>query len=514
MQTSAMTTKLSACLALCCAVFGLAAHADVRLNGMFSDHMVLQRGKSVAVWGWAEDGEKVSVTFRGSTVSTVASSGKWMVHLASQKAGGPEVLTVAGKNTIELQDVLVGEVWICSGQSNMEWPLRSSFESTDAINKSANPNIRLYTVPKLKPQSPVDDVKGSWQMCSPETVPGFSAVGYFFGRDLQASLGVPVGLIHTSWGGSPAEAWMRQAVLEADVDFKTKYLDTYPEAQRAFAEDLAKWEKENAEAKAAGKTVGRGRPWSGWRPSELYDGMIAPLIPYGIAGAIWYQGESNASAAYLYRRLFADMIRNWRKDFAQGDFPFLTVQLAPWDKNRKRSFNEITTAPSNSDWPELREAQSIASTAVGHAGVVVITDVGDRDDIHPTKKEPVGHRLSLLARNIAYKQKIEAQGPTFKKVKFKNGKAIVRFTHIAEGLQARTGKVTGFAIAGSDGNFVWANADIIGDTVVVSHPSVKDPAAVRFGWADYPVVDLWNSEWLPASPFRTDNFQMVTAPKK
>jgi sialate O-acetylesterase len=360
----------------------------------------------------------------------------------------------------------------------------------------------------------VDDVKGSWQACSPETVPNFSAVAYFFGRDLQASIGVPVGLIHTSWGGSPAEAWMRQAVLEGDTDYKTKYLDTYAEAKRRFDEDLAKWEKENAEAQAAGKKVGRGRPGIGWRPSELYDGMIAPVIPYGIAGAIWYQGESNAGAAYLYRRLFADMIRNWRKDFGQGEFPFLTVQLAPWDKGRKRSFSEISALPTNSDWPELREAQSIASAAVGHADVAVITDVGDKDDIHPTKKEPVGHRLSLLARKIAYNQKVEAHGPTLKKVKFKNGKAFVRFDHVGEGLQARTGKVTGFAIAGSDGNFVWANADIDGDTVVVSHPSVKEPAAVRFGWADYPVVDLWNSAGLPASPFRTDNFQMVTAPKK
>jgi sialate O-acetylesterase len=242
--------------------------------------------------------------------------------------------------------------------------------------------------------------------------------------------------------------------------------------------------------------------------------MIAPLIPYAFKGAIWYQGESNAGRAWQYRTLFADMIRNWRSDWGEGDFSFLAVQLAPWDKARKRSVEDITAATGDSDWAELREAQSLAAKVLPKVGLAVITDVGDKDDIHPTKKEPVGARLALLARGISYGEKIEYSGPAYKSMQVKDGKVILTFDHADGGLESRGGRLRGFSICGEDKKFVWALADIDGNKIVVSNPQVEKPVAVRYGWADYPVVNLFNRGGLPASPFRTDNFPMTTAPKK
>ena len=468
----------------------------------------------VSVWGWADDGEKVTVTFRGKKSSTTAKGGKWMVKLSSQKAGGPDTLVVEGKNKIELKNVLVGEVWICSGQSNMEWPLSRSFEADKDIASAANPNLRLFTVPKLKADKPVDDVKASWQECNTDTVKNFSAVAYYFGRDLQKARGVPVGLVHTSWGGSPAEVWMREEVLAANPEYKRDILDPYPDQLKWYQAELAKWQKETEELKKEGKQQTRGQPWAAWKPTELYNGMIAPLIPYAFKGAIWYQGESNAGRAWQYRTLFADMIRNWRSDWGEGDFSFLAVQLAPWDKARKRSVEDITAAPGDSDWAELREAQSLAAKVLPKVGLAVITDVGDKDDIHPTTKEPVGARLALLARGISYGEKIEYSGPAYKSMQVKDGKVIVTFDQADGGLESRGGRLRGFSICGKDKKFVWALADIDGNKIAVSNPQVEKPVAVRYGWADYPVVNLFNRGGLPASPFRTDNFPMTTAPKK
>jgi sialate O-acetylesterase len=240
--------------------------------------------------------------------------------------------------------------------------------------------------------------------------------------------------------------------------------------------------------------------------------MIANIIPYAVQGAIWYQGESNAGRAWQYRRLFADMIKNWRNDWDR-DFTFLEVQLAPWDKSKKRSLEQITAAPTNSDWAELREAQWLTTKKLKKVGMAVITDVGDKDDIHPTKKEPAGARLALLARKIAYGEKIVADGPTYDRVKFKDGKAILSFENVDGGLEAKGGALTGFAIAGDDKKFTWANAVIEGDKIVVSSATVPKPAAVRFGWSDFPVVNLFNKQGLPATPFRTDDWEMVTKPK-
>lgn len=482
------------------------AWGDVRLNGLFTDNMVLQRGRPIPVWGWADAGEKVTVEFRGTKRSVVAKDGKWMVRLPVQHAGGPDVLVVHGKNRLELRNVLVGEVWIASGQSNMEWPLQRTVGATNAIERSANPNIRLYTVPKLKSERPVDDVKAAWLESKPETVPGFSGVAYYFAVDLQKALGVPVGIIHTSWGGSPAEVWMRDGVLKSNPRYQREILDPFPAAQQKFQDDVAKWEKETADLKAQGKPAARNRPWGLWRPSELYNGMIAPLIPYAIRGAIWYQGESNAGRAHQYRTLFPDMITNWRKDWGQGDFTFLAVQLAP--------FMKIQPEPKDSNWAELREAQLIATRVLPKVGQAVITDVGNETDIHPQNKQPVGARLALAARHIAYGQDIVWSGPVFHDLTVRNGEAVLSFTETGGGLLERGGKLRGFSIAGADKKFVWADARIDGRRVIVSSPQVTQPVAVRFGWADYPVVNLWNVEGLPATPFRTDDFPMVTAPKK
>lgn len=479
-----------------------AASATVRLPALFSDNMVLQRGTTVQVWGWADDGEKVTVNFRNQKKSTVAKNGKWSLKLSALKAGGPDVFQVTGENSIELTNVLVGEVWLCSGQSNMEFPLKRSFNAENDIASSSNPQLRLFVVPRVKASEPLQDVKSNWRVANPETVTGFSAVAYYFGRDLQKALGVPVGLVQSDWGGSPAEVWMSQKVLERDPRYKKEILEGYWESEKKYQESLADLKKEKGS-----DAVKKSAPRPPWKPAELYNGMIAPLIPYTIKGAIWYQGESNAGRAEQYRTLFPDMIRNWRNDWGQGNFPFLLVQLAP--------FMSIKKQPADSAWAELREAQLNATKILPNVGMAVITDVGEQTDIHPTRKAPVGQRLALAARGIAYGQKIVWSGPTLKRMKVKGDKAILTFDNGGGGLEARDGALKGFSICGPDKKFVWADAEFVGkNTIVVSSAEVSNPIAVRFGWADFPEVNLWSKEGLPASPFRTDNFPLSTAGKK
>jgi len=514
--------------ALVLPLLGSNVQAEVRLHNLFTDHMVLQRDTRVPVWGWANEGETVTVEFRGKKTSAVARNGKWMVRLNNLKAGGPDELRVSGANTLVVKDVLVGEVWIASGQSNMEWPMTASFEPAGDIASASEPMLRLFTVPKLKTNSPVENIAASWRRTGSNSVAGFSAVGYYFGHALQKALGVPVGVIHTSWGGSPAEVWMREEVLAADPEYRRNILDIYPGQLKQYQTNLAAWEKEEAEAKAAKQEFTKWKPWPAWKPSELYNGMIAPLLPFAIQGAIWYQGESNAGRAYEYRRLFADMIRNWRRDWGQGDFPFLAVQLAP--------FNPVKDQPVNSSWAELREAQMLATKALSKVGVAVITDYGNPTDIHPTWKKPVGERLALAAHAIAYREKLVHSGPVYRRMTIKDDTALLSFDHVGGGLIAgasreEAGKgspiweivkarqkddaqaFVGFEVAGEDRKFVWAKAEIRGKKIAVSSPSVPKPVAVRYGWADCPVVNLFNVEGLPASPFRTDDWPMVTAPK-
>jgi sialate O-acetylesterase len=525
--------SLRLCLLSFCLCPTLVTRADVKLHGLFSDYMVLQRDAAVPVWGWADEGESVTVEFRGHAIKTVAKDGRWMVRLPKLKAGGPDELKVSGKNNLTLREVMVGEVWVASGQSNMEWPMRAAFDPEHEIPAAHHPMLRLYTVPKLKADAPTNDVVGAWHECAPATVSNFSAVAYYFGRDLQKALNVPVGLIHSSWGGSPAEVWMSEPVLAGHPEYKRDILDTYAEQLKKFEETLAQFVQEEEAAKQAGKPFTKRRPFTPWKPAQLYNGMIAPLIPFALKGAIWYQGESNARRAWQYRTLFPDLIRNWRRDWGQGDFPFLLVQLAP--------YQEIKDEPGDSDWAELREAQALATKVLPKVGMAVITDLGDEKDIHPKKKAPVGARLALAARAIAYGQKLVYSGPIFKSMTVKGDRAILHFHHLGSGLEAGpvserdleklwksaetpliynvpTGTLkkplVGFAVAGADRRFVWAIGTIEGDTVVVSSSQVDKPVAVRYGWADYPVANLWNRDGLPASPFRTDDFPMITAPKK
>lgn len=484
----------------------VSARAHVQLPALFSDNMVLQQGMPVTVWGYAHDGDVVTVKFRGQKVSATTHNLKWSVKLRSLKAGGPDTLTIAtDDHTTTLTNVLVGEVWVCSGQSNMEWPMSAAFEPAADIASATNSLIRLFHVPKMKSDSPTVKIKTSWKVCSPKDITSFSAVGYYFGRDLQTARKVPVGLIESDWGGSPAEAWMSREALEIKARYQSEIIDPYPEALKNYQTALAAWEKEKAEAVANKQEFKKWAPWAPWKPSELYNGMIAPLTPYAIKGSIWYQGESNAGRAEQYRSLFADMIRNWRRDWG-NDFTFLCVQLAP--------FTAIKEQPGDSAWAELREAQWLATKTLPKVGMAVITDVGDPKDIHPKQKQPVGARLALAARGIAYGEKIEFSGPLYRNATFKDGKAILEFDHVGQGLEARDGALKGFAICGEDKKFVWADATIVGKTVVVCSPSVAKPVAVRYGWADCPVVNLWNQDGLPASPFRTDDFPMTTAAKK
>ncbi|HTE17786.1 MAG TPA: sialate O-acetylesterase, partial [Armatimonadota bacterium] len=385
------------------------------------------------------------------------------------------------------------------------------------IAGSADPQMRLFTVPRIATDEPLAQVPGQWQESGPASVPEFSAVAYHFGRELRKALGVPVGLISTNYGGTPAEAWTRRGVLEADPTLRT-ILDNHDKARRGYSAArvqhnlaLSAHSRAVEQAKAAGQAPppaprAPGNPaQSAQRPTGLYNAMIAPLIPYAIRGAIWYQGESNAGQAYQYRTLFPAMIENWREDWGQGDFPFLFVQLAP--------FMKITPEPGESAWAELREAQYLTTRTVPNTAMAVITDVGDEADIHPKQKEPVGRRLALAARALVYGQDVEYSGPEYHRMKREGNKVILSFKHVGRGLKSEGGLLRGFAIAGADRKWVNAQAEIRGDKVVVWSHQVAEPVAVRYGWANFPTGNLWNADGLPASPFRTDDFPLTTQPK-
>ncbi len=485
----------------------LPLQAELKLPALFSDNMVLQRNVSVLVWGWAEDGEVITVQFRGQKVTATAQNGAWSLRLRRLSAGGPDVLTISSPSrTLQFTNVLVGEVWIASGQSNMEWPLTQTDNSAAAIASATNSQIRFFMVPNVKAEAPTTRINSSWKVCSPDMIGGYSAIAYYFARDLVAARKVPVGIIQSDWGGSPAEVWMNRESLEINPRYQAEILDSHAEAWKNYQTAVIEYEKEKAVATSKGEEFKKQTPRFGWRPTELYNGMIAPLIPYAFKGAIWYQGESNAGRAEQYRTLFPDMIRNWRRDWGQGDFTFLAVQLAP--------FMAVKEEPQESAWAELREAQWLATKVLPNVGMVVITDVGDPKDIHPRNKQPVGARLALAARGIAYGEKITYSGPLYRSMKIQDSSVVLSFDHVGKGLEARDGELKGFAICGEDRKFVWAKAQIVGDTVVVSSPQVPKPVAVRYGWADCPVVNLWNKDGLPASPFRTDDFPMITAAKK
>ncbi len=641
------------------------ASADIRLPAIIGDNMVLQQGKEVSIWGWADPGERVRLrlSWHDAEQRTDADgNGRWSFAIAAPPAGGPYEMTLSGKNTVGIRNVASGEVWVCSGQSNMEWPLHSAANGTQEVAAADYPNIRLFTVQKKIADTPQDDCTGQWSPCSPQTVPGFSAVGYFFGRHLHRELNVPIGLINTSWGGTVAEAWTSADALETMPEFKAQ-MDQIARAKadpdssmNKYREELAQWQKkiESAGAEGAGciepgfddstwqqmelpvlweqaglanfdglvwfrKTVVVPDSWAGkeltldlgpiddmdttwfngvkvgghnesgqwqiarrykvpahlvkagrnvlvvqvldtgggggiygqaeqmnlrqadgdnavslagtWRykvgydlaamplqpqppvwvnnpnaPTALYNGMIAPLIPLGIRGAIWYQGESNAGRAYQYRELFPTMISNWRADWGQGPFPFLFVQLA--------NFMATRPEPGDCAWAELREAQTM-TLSLENTGMAVIIDIGQADDIHPRNKQDVGKRLALWALARIHGKAIAWSGPLYRSMKVDGDKIVLHFDHVNGGLVAEGGEpLKGFAIAGADRKFVWADARIDGSTVVVRGDKVSRPVAVRYAWADNPVCNLYNGAGLPASPFRTDDWPGITAGKK
>jgi sialate O-acetylesterase len=490
------------------------ARADVKPHPIFSDNMVLQQGTDIVVWGKADPGEKVTVEL-GKPVAAAAPAtaageadkdGKWSVKLAKQTAGTGFEMAVKGKNTVTFKNVAVGEVWVCSGQSNMQWEFwRNNLgEQSKTVPAAAkNANIRLMTLQRVTAATPQDEFPvvtvaregtkgegpkvhyGKWLECEQASVQEFSVVAYYFARDLEKALKVPVGVIANSWGGMPAEAYTSLEALDAEPSLK-HYADRARTAAKQFETDK-KLPAPNS-------------------PTALYNSMIHPILKFPVKGAIWYQGESNADRAYEYRTLYPTMIKDWRARW-KSELPFIAVQLAPFG-NGKNNSNGVTYA-------ELRDAQLHATKVLPKVGIAVITDAGHETDIHPAQKEPAGARLALNARALAYGEKIVYSGPVYKEVKFASGAATLTFDHVGGGLVAKDGDLVGFTIAGKDGKFVPAKAMIKDNTVVVSSEMVPEPTAVRFGWVNFanPTLNFFNKEGLPATPFRTDNLPLTTMPK-
>lgn len=463
--------------------------------------MVIQRDEPVHVWGDAAAGETVRVAFRGTErTSTADALGRWTVQLPPGGFGGPFVLSIRGSNAITLTDVLVGDVWIASGQSNMGFSLREAQNAQQEIAGANLPQVRLLNVQQRYAGYPQEDlaVKEPWSICTPESAGDFSAVAFFFARELMHREHVPIGVIEAAWGGTPAEAWTSMHGLSQDASLMPVFsawaamVDAEPATFRAEAKER----NEIEEKYGAGEDENLRLPWhpvfNAWEPAVLYNGMIAPLTRFPIRGVIWYQGESNADALRypVYGRLFQTLIRDWRTAWSEGEFPFLFVQIANYH-----------TGPGD-HWPEIREAQSDA-LSVANTAMAVTIDIGDPENIHPANKQDVGLRLALAARAMAYREPIEASGPLYRSSSREGNVLRLYFEHAEKGLVTNGKQLQGFEIAGADGNFVSATAVIDGTTVVLSDPNVPIPTQARYGWSGDPVCNLFNKAGLPASPFRT-----------
>jgi len=632
----------------------ISSFANVRLPKIFGDNMVLQRNKQIPVWGWADAGEQVTIQFNKQEAKTVKAdaSGKWMLMLEPEKAGGPYTLIVKGNNTVTYNNVLVGEVWVCSGQSNMEFQVKQAINNAAEIASANYPQIRHIKVPLTVSTTPKDDIEsGSWKVCSQQTAGDFTAVGYFFARELYNQLHVPIGLINTTWGGTHSETWTSRQGFEQTDEFKSMIAnmptlnldsmaavkkdamnkkiisiqgglpkpgetahwkdDDFDDSQWPTMALPALWEDKGlpnidgtvwfrkevtiSQADAGkeatlelgmiddndvtyvngtqvgstagynmkrkytipagvlktGKNIiavrvhdtggggglygeagdmkltisGNSQPVTGdWRfrveeayanaaigpntyPTLLYNAMLNPLIPYGMEGVIWYQGESNAGRAYQYRTAFPMMIKDWRQHWGEGDFPFYFVQLASYNAGNGNS-------AKGSTWAELREAQTM-TLQLPNTGMAVTTDVGEEKDIHPKNKQDVGKRLAAIALNKVYGKKNMFSGRMYQSMKIGGNKISVSFLYTGGGLVAKGGELQGFEIAGSDQVFHNAKAVIEGNHVVVSADGVTNPVAVRFGWMDFAgSANLYNKEGFPASPFRTDDWKMITRDAK
>lgn len=458
----------------------LPCYAMISLPHVFGNGMVLQREQSVAIWGKAARHERVTLEIGGQKYDTQADSqGKWNIKLSPHEAGGPFIIKISGTNTVVLKDVYFGDVWLCVGQSNMAVPLKKIDNARTELSAANYPRIRFLTVPEQGMEAPVDDFEAKWQKCTPVTTQELSAIAYFFGRNLHESLKTPIGLVVMASNGSTCEAWTERRAIQ---DIQNLNVLTLPERDAKIA--------------VCQRT--------GW----LFNGMLAPIVPLTIKGAIWYQGESNTNRAHQYCMLFPAMIRNWRDRFQQVELPFYFVQLP--------NFMRIKEQPSSSAWAELREAQHKTACSMSNVEEVVTIDIGDANNLQPQNKETVANRLASLALSQTYNQEISWRGPECRTSEIKGSKVYLTFDNAEKGLcavsnsQCDDSELLGFSIAGEDRKFYWANASIEGDQVVVSSPNVPTPVAVRYAWADNPVCNLGNSEGFPASPFRTDDWPGVT----
>ncbi len=508
-----MSRHISAVVCCLSLLFAAGVSAEVKPAALFSDHMVLQRGMSAPIWGTAEPGEALKVTLNRQTRSTTAGAdGRWILRLRKLKAGGPYEMRIQGKNSITIHDVLVGEVWLASGQSNMVFTVSKKAASfagmldEDKQIAAANyPTIRMFTAMTVKSYTPKEEVGGEWKVCSPETVPGFSAVGYLFARDLQRRLQVPVGIVTVAYGASTAESWLPRQAVAADPLLKPMLdrFDLLVDFYKAHPGAMA------ADAPPGPQTLNARPPKPGpmrdpvedqHEPTVLFNGMLHPVIPYAIRGAIWYQGESivgGREGLALYPHVMETLVAQWRQLWGEGDFPFYAVQL-PALKNVSNN-------------PLVREGQA-QILSLPNTGLAVTIDVGDPDNVHPKDKEPVGERLALIALANAYGRNVEYSGPRYSSMKVEGNAIRIGFTHVDGGLTAKDGPLKWLQIAGEDGQFVDADATIDGDTVVVRSGKTPVPVAARYAWANYPIgCNLYNAAGLPAGPFRTDTWDAMTA---
>jgi sialate O-acetylesterase len=479
--------------------------ADIKLPNIFSDHMVLQQGQENKIWGTGNAQEKIKISIADKTVEAQADDqGKWNAKLPAMSAGGgPLKLTVAGSSVVELNDVLVGEVWICSGQSNMQWNVASSNDPDLERLTSNLPNIRMINFPQKGTQEPIwshDDRK--WMVSSPQTIDGFSAVGYFFARQIHQTTGVPIGMINNAWGGSAAEAWVNRDLMKSTPRYEA-LLTRWAGMESRFEALSAKQDRNEDENKELGNL--RNQMGGNARPGNIYNGVLKSHIGYGIKGAIWYQGESNAGRAYQYRDLFPFMIQNWRSEWGQGDFPFYWAQLADFTAER--------TTPGDSDWAELREAQTMTMDKLPNCGQAVIIDIGEGKDIHPKNKVDVGRRLARWALAREYNQPIDYQSPRYESMEKVGASIVVKFAHAARGWRPfDVNEPKGFTIAGEDKKFYVATGKILPDgRVEVSSPEVPNPVSVRYAWDNNPVCNMFSQNGLPLTPFRTDDWAGVTS---
>jgi sialate O-acetylesterase len=492
---------------------GAPARADVVPAPLFTDNAVLQREKPVPVWGRADAGEKVSVTFAGSTVATTAdAAGRWRVDLPAQRASAtPADLVIKGNNAITLANVLVGEVWLASGQSNMEMAVKTTHDAALDVSASTNPLIRHIKIKRTVTETPAATVvidKAAWQSAGPGTTGDFTAAGYYFALDVYNRLRVPVGIIHSSWGGSAIEPWLSASGFQTVPDVSAKVqarwarlVAEFPPKKAVFDAEVAVWLKERDAAKTAGRPFNLSWPREpqgpGTRdtPSGLYNAMIHPLTPYALRGVLWYQGEANVGRADEYAALFPALVADWRARFAQNDLAFHWVQLA----------NYAGGDPQGTAWAFLREAQT-RTLSVPATGQAVIMDIGNVNDIHPRNKKDVGRRLARLALNRTYGVPLPDSGPVFAGAERDGAGFRVSFTEIHGGLVCPFSELGGFELAGSDKIFRPAQARIAGDAVVVTSAEIPGPAAVRYAWRNAPVAGLFNQEGLPAAPFRSDTW--------